>query len=386
MLLAAGLGGCAAGAAPAAEDTQPHAPPGFVAEVIAHVADARELAALPNGDLIVGRGGSSIAIVPDADGAGAAGSPTTFATFDEGDAAGVAFGAGFVFAATEHAVWRIPYTAGARSGTPQRIATVRGGPVAPNSDGDIHTSTSVAITGDTLYVGVGSSCNACTETDPTRATVQRMKLDGTGMTTQAKRWRNPIALAVDPLNGEVWAGGAGQDNLPLGHPLEFMDPVSTRPSGSDYGWPDCEENHVAERRGASCEHVVVPALVFPAYSTLIGAAFYPASHGGRYAFPPAWRDGLFVSAHGSWHQVHGKPYAPPRVAFVRFSGTSPARAVNWNDDAAQWTDFVSGFQAASGRRIGRPTGVAVGPQGSLFVADDLGGVIYRIRPSERAER
>ncbi len=366
-------------AAPA--DARLHVPAGFAASAIAHVGGARELAALPNGDLIVGTSGSSIAIVPGADDPGVAGTPATFASLAEGPAEGVAFGSGYVFAATNHAVWRIPYASGARSGTAQRIASVRSGPVAPNSDGDVHSSTSLAASGGTLYAGVGSSCNACAEADPTRATIQTMGLDGSGMTTRAKRWRNAIALATDPGSGAVWAGGAGQDNLTAGHPYEFMDAVSARPAGADYGWPDCEENHVAYTSGANCASQVVPALEFPAYSTIIGAAFYPAAQSGAYAFPAAYRGGLFVSIHGSWHQQGGTYAVPPHVAFVPFAGGAPARAVNWSDPGAQWNDFFTGFQDAAGNRIGRATGVAVGPNGSLFVADDQTGTIFRIRPA-----
>lgn len=370
-------------AAPAA-DPSLHVPAGFIVSTIAHVAGARELAALPNGDLIVGTGGSTVAIVPNAESAGAAGTAATFATVGDGPAQGVAFGAGYVFVATQHGVYRIPYSSGAQSGTAAKIASVRTGTVAPNSDGDVHTTSSVAVSGTTLYAGVGSSCNACVETDPTRATVQRMGLDGSGMTTQAKRWRNAIALATDPSTGTVWAGGAGQDSLAQTHPYEFMDPVSTRSVPADYGWPDCEENHVAYKAGASCANVVVPALEFPAYSTIIGATFYTAAQSGPYVFPAAWRGGMFVSLHGSWHTAGGVPVDPPHVAFVPFSGASPARAVNWNDPSAQWNDFFTGFQRADGSRVGRATGVAVGAQGSLFVADDQNGVVYRIRPSASA--
>jgi glucose/arabinose dehydrogenase len=339
---------------------------------------------LPNGDLIVGTGGSTIAIVPNAESPGAAGAPATFATLPDSPAQGVAFGAGFVFVATQHGVYRIAYATGAQSGTPAQIASVRTGSIAPNSDGDVHSTSSVAVSGSTLYVGVGSSCNACAEVDPTRATVQRMGIDGSGMTTQAKRWRNPIALAADPSSGTVWTGGAGQDNLPLGHPYEFMDAVSSRAAPADYGWPACEENHVAYTNGANCSAVVVPALAFPAYSTIIGAAFYPGSQGGAYAFPAAWRGGLFVGMHGSWHASGGVPIDPPHVAFVPFSGAAPATAVNWSNPSAQWNDFLTGFQSSSGSRVARVTGVAVGPQGSLFVADDQNGWILRIRPSSAA--
>jgi glucose/arabinose dehydrogenase len=367
-----------------AADPSLHVPAGFIVSTIAHVASARELAALPNGDLIVGTGGSTIAIIPNAESAGAAGSPATFADVGDAPAQGVAYGAGYVFVATQHGVYRIPYSNGAQSGTPAKIASVRTGSVAPNSDGDVHTTSSVAVSGSTLYVGVGSSCNACAETDPTRATVQRMGTDGSGMTTQATRWRNAIALAADPATGAVWAGGAGQDSLAQNHPYEFMDPVSTRTAPADYGWPDCEENHVAYKAGANCANVIVPALEFPAYSTLIGAAFYSVAQSGPYVFPAAWKGGMFVGIHGSWHAAGGVPVDAPHVAFVPFSGASPARPVNWNDPTAQWNDFFTGFQRADGSRIGRPTGVTVGAQGSLFVADDQNGVVYRIRPAASA--
>jgi glucose/arabinose dehydrogenase len=54
--------------------------------------------------------------------------------------------------------------------------------------------------------------------------------------------------------------------------------------------------------------------------------------------------------------------------------------VEWQNPAAQWTDFVTGFQSACLSRTGRPTGLAVGPQGSLFIGDDDAGVTYRVRP------
>ncbi len=368
-------------ATPPLADARLRVPQGFVANVVANVGGARELAALPNGDMIVGTTGAHVMVVPNAEAAGVAAAPAAFASLPDGPAQGVAFGSGFVFVATQHHVYRIPYTTGAQSGTATQIASVRSGPVAPNSDGDVHDTSSIAVSGGTLYVGVASSCNACVEADPTRATVQRMALDGSGMTTQATRLRNALALATDPASGNVWAGGAGQDALPAGHPYEFLDPVSAHGAPADYGWPDCEENHVAYRSGANCANTVAPALVFPAYSTLIGAAFSPVSQSGAYAFPPAWRGGLFVSMHGSWHLANGIPIVPPHVAFVPFSGAAPARTVSWGDPTTQWSDFFSGFQDASGRRIGRATGVAVGAQGSLFVADDDTGNIYRIRPS-----
>jgi glucose/arabinose dehydrogenase len=287
-----------------------------------------------------------------------------------------------IYISAQHGLYAIAYTDGMTSAASgPAIANVRTGPVAPDSDGDIHTTTSVAIANGAVYLGVGSSCNACAEVDPTRATVQQLGLDGSNMRTRATRIRNPIALAMNPATGTLWAGGAGQDDLPLGHPYEFFDAVSLQPALADYGWPVCEENRNPYGSGADCSATAVPRIELPAYSTLIGAAFYPLAPTGAHAFAAPYRGGLFITAHGSWHMTGSAYYTPPRVAYVPMSGDAPLTAVDWSDPAAQWTELVGGFQLADGTtRLARPTGVTVGAQGSLFVADDQGGLIFRIRP------
>ncbi len=373
-------------ATPPAADSRLQFPSGFYANLIGSVVSARELAALPNGDLLVGTEGDTVWIVPNADGPGVAGTPAVFVTLSEGPAAGVAYGPnGNVYVATNTTIWEVPYKLGDRS-EPSAIAIahVRTGLVSPGSDGDVHTTTSVAVSSTSIYAGVGSSCNACVEVDPTRATVQRMNLDGSAMTTLATRSRNPIALALDPATGQLWIGGAGQDDIAYGHPYEYLDSPTLRGSSNvDYGWPECEEDHVAynalnESPAPSCANTVAPVLEFPAYSTLIGATFYPAGQTGTYAFPAAYRGSLFVTAHGSWHCC---PSSPPRVFSVPMSGDAPQTAVNWNDPTVQWQTFVSGYgtTASNNGYIARPTGIAVGPNGSLFVAEDLAGTIIRIR-------
>ena len=121
------------------------------------------------------------------------------------------------------------------------------------------------------------------------------------MTAKAVRIRNAIALTVNPATQTVWVGDAGQDSLTNGHPYEFFDPVTLHTDVADYGWPDCEENRQAYTPGADCSATAIPRVVFPAYETLIGAAFYPVNASGPYAFPAAYRGGAFVTMHGSWH-------------------------------------------------------------------------------------
>jgi glucose/arabinose dehydrogenase len=358
-------------------------PAGLRIDKIASVTAARQLAALPNGDLLVATDNSQIYIVPDADDSGAAGAPTVFADIADAPSQGIAFDAATctVFFATQHGVYSAPYTDGQLTATPVKIAAVRTGSVAPNSDGDIHGTSSVTVTADSLYVGVGSSCNACVEVDPTRATVQQMKKDGSGMTTRATRFRNAIALTVNPATGTVWAGGAGQDGLPLGHPYEFFDALSLNPAVADYGWPDCEENQHAYVSGSDCSKTIIPRVETPAYSTVIGAVFYPAAPSGPYALPAAMRGNAILTLHGSWHMTNGQYYSPPRVALVPMNGDVPVTAVDWSDPSKQWSELVGGYQLADGvTRIGRPTGIAVGKNGSLFIADDQTNAVNRLRP------
>jgi len=363
-------------------------PTGFTLTAIAKIDQARQLIALPNGDLLVATSGASTYLVPNADALVAPGAPTVFTTPGEAGAQGVAFDAASctIFLSAQHDIYRTSYRDGQQTAATGRpIATVRNGSVSPDrpaGDTDEHKTTSIAVASGMLYAGVGSSCNACVESDQTRATVQRMDLGGGQVTTRATRFRNAVALAGNPATGILWAGGAGQDSLPAGHPYEFFDAVTLHPGVADYGWPDCEENQVAYTAGAACAGTVAPLIELPAYSTIIGAAFYPAAPPGPYAFPTSYRGGLFLTAHGSWHQNQdGTFVAAPRVVYVPMNGDAPAIPVDWSDPTKQGSTFVGGFEASDRMtRVARPTGIAVGPLGSLFIADDQAGYILRVRP------
>ncbi len=360
---------------------------GLHIQQIAAVGGARELASLPNGDLLVATTGATVALLPFAENATGALAAHTFVTIGDAPDAGIAFSSSLctIFVGTQHGVYAIPYSYGDQTAraTPTLIASVRTGSPPAGSDGDNHITTSVAYSEimNLLYVAVGSSCNACAETDVTRASIFQMTASGGAMTKRATRIRNGIALTANPASGHLWVGDAGQDNLPGTHPFEFVDDVTTHGGVADYGWPDCAENHVAYAVGAQCAATVAPLLEFPAYSTNIGAAFYPTQTGLQYGFPSQYRGGLFVTRHGSWHTPGGCNVIP-EVDFVPMNGDVPVTAVNWSDPTTQWVPFVTGFQpgCSAATRIGRPTGITVSASGTLFVADDQVGAIYRIRP------
>ncbi len=102
-------------------------------------------------------------------------------------------------------------------------------------------------------------------------------------------------------------------------------------------------------------------LTFPAHSDPTGLAFYTAQ-----AFPPAYRGDAFVALHGS---EGGSPLAGYRVVRVRVEGGRP-RA---------WEDFLTGWIGPGGQVYGRPVQPLVGPDGALYVSDDYGGRIWRVR-------
>jgi glucose/arabinose dehydrogenase len=375
LLFAAGC------SADSAETTRgPIVPPDFSIQPIARVPNARELAFAPDGDLFVGTGDAAIYLVRDAEGVARSG---MFAKIDRGPAAGVALAGNTLYIGGQFGIFRIPYHAGDRTARalPVQIAAVRTSGVSSD-----HVTTSVAVAKDIPYASVGSSCNACQpELDSTRATIQ-MFVKGK-LEPKAVHIRNAIALTTNVNTGTLWAGVAGSDDLPPQHPYEIFDAVGAHAGVADYGWPWCYENRKANPipkwAGHDCSKTVIPRVIFPAYETPIGAVFYPVSAHGRYGFPLKYQGGAFVTLHGSWH---GPPqglrgYVPPRVAFVPMHGDLPARPVRWNDPGAQWTDFVTGYQIGGTiSRLGRPSGIAVGPEGDLFVADDQTGTIYRIRP------
>lgn len=348
----------------------PSVPQGFSMERIATIGGARELALASNGDLFVGTAGSDVYVVPRADSPRAPEAPRVFAHFDDPPAAGVAIAGNALYVGTQFAIWRFSYVSGdlrARS-APQKLAAVRPSGIARD-----HVTTSVAIGKDGVYASVGSSCNNChPDLDETRATIGRVA--GGKYDLIARNIRNAIALTVNENTGSLWAGVAGQDELANGHPYEIFDDVGAHSPVANYGWPFCYENH----KGSNCQGVVISRVVFPAYATPIGAVFYPQHPGGRYVFPERYRGGAFVTLHGSWH---GPPFVAPQVVFVPMRGDSPQRGVDWHNPDAQWSLFIGGYQSGtSDSRIGRPTGIAVGPQSDLFLADDATGAIYRIRP------
>src|SRR5262249_48050340 len=96
----------------------------------------------------------------------------------------------------------------------------------------------------------------------------------------------------------------------------------------------------------------------------LGLVFYTGD-----LFPAHYKNGVFVAQHGSWNRTEHAGY---KVIFVPFANGKPNGPPE---------DFLTGFLDAKGDAQGRPVGVAVDRGGALYVADDVGNVIWRIAPN-----
>src|SRR5690606_22344947 len=77
-----------------------------------------------------------------------------------------------------------------------------------------HPNRTIAVGPDgMLYVSVGSTCNACDETDTLAATLLRMDTDGNNRTTFATGLRNTLGFDWHPVTGRLYGMDNGIDWL-----------------------------------------------------------------------------------------------------------------------------------------------------------------------------
>ena len=405
-------------------------PAEFCASVFADsIPGVRHLAVAPNGDVFASMQGRSggILVLRDAKHTGRADSKHQFAT-------GYTTSEVMLFDGHLYTEAFAPSTGGPVSSasgmTPPPIAIVRyaltPGEIAPSGPPDTivsglpgqpgHSTRNFAISRDgALFVNVGSSSNSCQNPD------RKAEVPGTNPCTEldaragvwkfdarkknqtqatgvhfAKGIRNAVGIAISPLDGKLWTTQHGRDQLgdwrdKLGldaataikynaeNPAEELLQANLN---DDFGWPYCyyavEEHHLvlAPEYGGNgktvgqCARKKEPVATFPAHWAPNGLFFYTGS-----TFPARYKNGAFIAFHGSWNRAP-EPQAGFNVVF------QPLRA---EKAAGPYEVFAQGFspvggtgRATAAAGYHRPTGLAQGPDGALYVADDAGGRIYRI--------
>jgi glucose/arabinose dehydrogenase len=278
---------------------------------------------------------------------------------------GLDVGDGWLYIGESGAVGRIAFDAasGTVSGAYERILT--GLPAGGN-----HWSRTVRLGPDGwLYVTIGSSCNVCAEEHPWRASMLRLRPDGSAVEHYATGLRNSVGFDWTPWSGELFATDNGRDLLGDDFPPCELNRIVP---GGFYGWPfingdgvldpDMDAGHEALLASA-----LSPAHGFRAHTAPLGITFLRNP-----ALPAAYRRAALVALHGSWNRSTPDGY---KVVLLQ-----------WDDSGRiAESDFLNGFEA-NGNIIGRPVDVAEAADGSIFVSDDYAGAIYRIVPDDGASR
>ncbi|KQT82205.1 sorbosone dehydrogenase family protein [Aurantimonas sp. Leaf443] len=222
--------------------------------------------------------------------------------------------------------------------------------------------------GSKIYVSVGSASNVAEfgmKEEERRAGILEIAADGSGERIFAAGLRNPVGMGWNPATGELWTAVNERDEIGDALVPDYMTSVK---ENAFYGWPYSYfgQNEDPRRAGEAPDLVakaLVPDFALGAHTASLGLAFYEGD-----AFPRKYRDGAFVGQRGSWNRSDFSGY---RVAFVPFENGKPTGAIE---------DFLTGFlkDAETGETHGRPVGVAVAKDGALLVADDAGGIVWRV--------
>ncbi|OHC72077.1 MAG: sorbosone dehydrogenase [Rhodocyclales bacterium RIFCSPLOWO2_02_FULL_63_24] len=210
-----------------------------------------------------------------------------------------------------------------------------------------------------LYVPVGAPCNICAPGDP-YAAILRMNGDGSGRETVARGIRNSVGFDWNPVDQTLWFTDNGRDMLGDDSPPDELNRVPR--AGLHFGYPFCHGGEIADPEfGARrrCNEFEPPAQKLGPHVASLGMRFYNGA-----MFPAQYRNQIFIAEHGSWNRSRKIGY---RISLVR---VKDGRAAAYETFASGWLQGESAW--------GRPTDVQMLPDGSLLVADDHAGAIYRI--------
>jgi glucose/arabinose dehydrogenase len=392
-------------------------PEGFCAAVFAdNLGHARHIAVAPGGDVYVNTWSSKynemrnppggfVVALRDADRDGRAELVQRFGSVYQagkpGGGSGIAVHDGWLYVEVDDRIVRYRLNALEPQGKPETVLS------GFQMDGDHPMHTFAIGTDGSLFVNSGSASNACQEKNrqpkspgmnrcpelETRSGIWRYDANRPGQSFSPRErlatgTRNAVALAVAP-GGDLYAAMHGRDHLSSNWPdLYTQEQQNELPAeifarieaGQDFGWPTCyfdaaQGKHVlAPEYGGDggkalgdCGMKTMPLLTFPAHWAPEAMAFYGGS-----SFPEKYRNGAFVTFHGSHDR---KPVQSGfLVAFVPFADGKPS---------GSYEEFATGFAGSQApadpkKAPHRPMGVAAGPDGAIYVTDDAGGRVWRV--------
>jgi glucose/arabinose dehydrogenase len=219
--------------------------------------------------------------------------------------------------------------------------------------------------GRKLFVGVGSSSNIADNgmaAEEGRAAIHEIDLATGQDRIFAGGLRNAVGLAWEPNTGTLWTVVNERDGLGDETPPDYLTSVR---DGGFYGWPYCYWGQTVDDRvpqdPAMAAKAITPDYALGGHTASLGLCWLPAGT------LPGFPDGMAIGQHGSWNRSTLSGY---KLVFVPFADGRPSGPPR---------DILSGFLSPDERMsYGRPVGVAIGPDGSVLMADDVGDVIWRV--------
>ena len=345
--------------------------------------------------------GKGIVYLTDADGDGKMEIKNSFANYI---GTGIAIKNGYLYASSNQEVFRYKLNDKGEvidATAPQRIVTGL-------MDKRQHASKSLALDdAGNIYVNIGAPSNSCQEVDRTKGSkgmnpcpildsaggIWQFKVDQIDQTyangvRYATGLRNVVGLDWNQQQNKLFVTMHGRDMLYTLYPDMFDTTVSAElPSetmyainkGDNAGWPYVYYDHFQKKKilapeyggdgkKTGGENAIDPIVAFPAHMAPNALLFYTGDQ-----FPAKYKNGAFIAFHGSWNRSP-LPQEGFYVVFVPFQNGKPS---------GNWEVFANGFSGVDVVKNlrdvqHRPCGLTQGPDGSLYVSDDVKGTIYRI--------
>jgi glucose/arabinose dehydrogenase len=212
-----------------------------------------------------------------------------------------------------------------------------------------------------LYVPLGPPCNICLP--PTGLSQVRRIDPNTGEAElMAIGVRNSVGGDIDPRTGDYWFTENARDWISDDLPSDKLNHIAK--IGAHYGYPYCHQGNLLDPKygkGHKCSDFTPPALNLGAHVAPLGMKFYTGKQ-----FPAEYANNILIAEHGSWNR---HKYQGARI--MRVIADPAGKSVKQEVFASGWLTGDKSFS-------GRPADILLAADGSILVADDWAGAIYRI--------
>jgi glucose/arabinose dehydrogenase len=379
--------------------------PGFASAVINDsVGSNRHIVVNANGDIYVKlerpKNGKGIVVLKESNGKAA-----VTGGFGDFGGTGIAIKNGYLYASSNSDVFRYKLNANNAVDPNQQPEKIITGLINKGQ----HESKSLALDNEgNIYVNVGAPSNSCQVADrqpgslgkdpcpilDSAGGIWQFKADKLNQTYKdgmkyATGIRNVVGLDWNSSTNELFVMQHGRDGLFQMFPKYYNEEQGAEmpaeelirvKKGGNYGWPYCyfdpyqskkilaPEYGGDSKKQGRCSLVDTPVFAFPGHWGPNALLFYTGDQ-----FPAKYKNGAFIAFHGSWNRAP-MPQKGYKIVFVPFKDGKPS---------GEFEVFADGFKGAPeiespGDAKHRPCGLAQGPDGSLYVSDDVKGTIWKI--------